>query len=90
MDEVLRHTQIRNIHEMGDVKRAQELPVDEFSVKKGESHDTTQKRTSQIQELQEMVNCTKDSGEFQEIESNYSAKNSLVPSQLTVVTSPRC
>ena len=27
----LRDTQIRSVHEMGDVKRAQELRVDEFS-----------------------------------------------------------
>ena len=36
----LRETQIRNMHEMGEMKRAQELRVDEFSVQKlGESYD---------------------------------------------------
>ena len=30
----LRETQIRNIHEMGEMKRAQELRVDEVSVQK--------------------------------------------------------
>ena len=52
-------TQIRNIHEMGE------------SVQKlGESDDMVQKLTSQIQELQERVNCINDSGDFQEKESN--------------------
>ena len=50
----LRDTQIRSMHEMGEIKRAQELRVDEFSVQKlRESHDTIQRLTSQIQELQE-------------------------------------
>ena len=33
-EKLLRHTQIRNIHELGEMKRAQELRVDEFSVLK--------------------------------------------------------
>ena len=32
----LRETQVRNIHEMGEMKRSQELRVDEVSVKKKE------------------------------------------------------
>ena len=56
-----------------DQKRAQELRVDELSLQKlRESHDTIQKLTSQIQELQERVNCMNDSGEFRDTESNYS------------------
>ena len=47
----LRDTEIRSIHDMGELKRAQEFPVDEFSVPKlRESHDTIQRLTSQIQE----------------------------------------
>ena len=34
-----------------------------------ESHDTIQELTSQIQELQERVNCMNDSGEFHDIKS---------------------
>ena len=50
----LRDTQMSSIHEMGPLKRAQELRVDEFSVQKlRESHDTIQKLISEIQELQE-------------------------------------
>ena len=67
-EKALRDTQIRSTHEMEELKKAQELRVDEFSVRKlRESHDTTQKLASQIQELQERVNCMSDSGEFQEI-----------------------
>ena len=47
---------------MEELKRVQELRVDEFSAQKlRESHDTIQKLTSQIQELQERVNCMCDS-----------------------------
>ena len=64
-EKALRDTQIRSIHEMGELKRVQELRVDEFSVQQlRESHDTIQRLTSQLQELQERVNCMNDSGEF--------------------------
>ena len=46
-EEALRETRIRNVHEMGEMKRAQELRVDEFCVQKlRESHDTIQRLTS--------------------------------------------
>ena len=65
-EEALRETQIRSMHEMGEMKRAQELRVDEFSAQKlRESRDTIQRLTSQIQELQERMNCLSDSGGFQ-------------------------
>ena len=52
----LRDTEIRSIHDMGELKRAQELRVDECSVPKlRESHDTIQRLTSQTQELQERL-----------------------------------
>ena len=64
-ERAFRDTQIRTIHEMGELKRAQELRVAEFSVQQlRESRDTIQKLDSQIQELQERVNCINDSGEF--------------------------
>ena len=89
-EKALRDTQIRSIHEMGELKRGQELRVDEFSVQKLRgSHETTQRLTSQIQELQERVNYLNDSGEFQDIESNYSGQFSHVPSQPAVVPSLR-
>ena len=37
-----------------------------------ESHETIQRLTSQMQEVQEQMNSMNDSGEFQEVESNHS------------------
>ena len=55
------------MHEMGEMKRAQELRVDEVSVQKlRENHETIQKLTSHLQEMQERMNSKNDSGEFQE------------------------
>ena len=68
------------MHKMGEMKRAQELRVDEFSVQKlRENHDTIQRLTSQMQEFEEKVDCLSDSGEFQEVESNYSGKILIFP-----------
>ena len=51
------------------------MRVDEFSVQQlRESHDTIQRRTSQIQELQERVNYMNHSGESQDVEWNYRGK----------------
>ena len=83
-ENALPDTQITRIHEMREMKRAQELRVDEFSVQKlRESHDTIQRLTSQVQELQERVNCMNDFGEFQEVESNYILWNTFTRSQST-------
>ena len=55
-EKAFRATQIRSMHEMGEMKRVQELRVDEFSLEKlRESHETIQRLTSQVQELQERV-----------------------------------
>ena len=75
---------------MGELKRAQELRVDEFSVQKmTESRDTTQRLTSQIQKLQEWMSCMNDIAAFQDIESNYSGKLTHVPSQPAGIPCPR-
>ena len=78
-----RDSQIRNVHELGEMKRAQELRVDEFSVLKlRESHETIQRLiTSQLQSMQEQMNSMDGSGEFQEVESNHSGSLSHVPCQ---------
>ena len=48
-EKALRDTQIRSVHEVGELKKAPELRVDDFSEQKaGESHDTIQRLTSQI------------------------------------------
>ena len=54
-EKAIRDTQMsRTMHEMGEMKRAQELRLDEFSIQKlRESHEIIQKLTSQVQELQE-------------------------------------
>ena len=44
------------------MRRAQELRVDEFSLqKKRESHETIQRLTSKMQEMQEQMNSMNDS-----------------------------
>ena len=51
-ENVLRDTQIRKIHEMEEMKRAQEQQIDEVSVQKlRENHETIQKLTFQLQEM---------------------------------------
>ena len=75
---------------MGETKRAHELRVDEVSVQKlRESHETKQRRTSQVKELQERMNYFNDSEEFQEVDSNHSGIFSHVSSQLARSPSPR-
>ena len=89
-EKVLRNTQIRNMYEMGEIKRAQAQRMDEVSVQKlRESHETIQQLTSQLQQLQEQINSMHDSGDFQDVESNYSGRLSHVSSQLVMIPSSR-
>ena len=76
---------------MEDLKRAQELRVDEYSLYKTlrESHDTIQRLTSQIHELQERVNYMNDLREFSRYRIDLEWKLSHVPSQPAVVLSPQ-
>ena len=75
---------------MGEMKRAQELRVDEVSVQKlRENHETIQKLTSQLQEMPDQIKTMNDSGEFQEVESNYSGRLSYVSSRPAMVPSSR-
>ena len=63
------------MHEMGEMKRAQELRVDAISVQKlRENRETIQKLSSQLQQMQEQMNSMNDSGEFQEVEPNHSGR----------------
>ena len=89
-EKVLRETQIWSMHEMWEMKRAQEIRVDEFSVQNlRESHETVQRLTSQGQEVQERMNYLNDSGELHEVESNFCGKCSHVPFQPARISSPR-
>ena len=73
-----------------ELKRAQEMRVDEFSRNElRESRAVVQELTSQIQELQERMNDRSDSRELQDIGSMWCGKLSHVPSQLAVVPCPR-
>ena len=68
-EKVLRNTQIRNMHEMGEMKRAQEQRIDEVSVQKlRENHETIQQLTSQLQHMQEHMKSINYPGDFQDVE----------------------
>ena len=85
-DKILRDTHIRSMDEMGEMTRAQELRVDEVSVQQlRENHETIQKLTSPLQEMQEQMNSMNDSGECQEVEPNYSGRLSHVSSQPAMI-----
>ena len=72
------------------MKRAQERRDDEVSVQKlRENHETIQMLTSQLQDMQEQMNSMNDSGEFQEVESNYSGRLSYISSQPAMIPSSR-
>ena len=53
------------------------------------NHETIQRLTSQLQDMQEQMNSVNDSGEFQEVESNYSGRLSYVSSQPAMMPSSR-
>ena len=66
----LRETRIKSLHEMEELKRVQELRVDEFSRRRLIEHqDTINELTARIQELQNEVNCMNDSRDFKDAES---------------------
>ena len=87
-EKALRTTQIRSMHELEKMKRAQVQQVDEMSIQKlRENHDTIQQLTSQLQQLQEQMNSMNSSGKFQDIESNCSGRLSHVSSQPEMIPS---
>ena len=69
------------MHEIGEIKRAQELRVHEVK-KFRENQETSQRLTSPLQQTQEQMNSMNDSGEFQDVESNYCRRLSHVSSQI--------
>ena len=86
----LRDAQIRSMHEMGRMKRAQEQQVEQCSVQKlTESHQTIQQLTSQSQKMQEQMSSVNDSGDFQDAESKIFGRLSHVSSQLVRIPSSR-
>ena len=66
----LHEAHIKSLHEMEELKRVQELRVDESSRRRlVENQNTINELTARIQELQNEVNCTKDSRDFKDAES---------------------
>ena len=52
---------MKSLHEMEELKRVQELRIDEFSRRRLiEIQDTINELTARIQELQNEVNCMND------------------------------
>ena len=89
-ENALRDTQIRSMHELEKMKRAQVQQVDEMSIQKlRDNHETSQQLTSQLQQLQEHMNSLNSSGESQDTESNKSGRLSHVSSQPEMVPSSR-
>ena len=87
-EKVLPNTQIRNMHEMGEIKRAQEQRRYEVSLQKlRENHETIQQLTSQLQQMQEQMNSMNDYGDSKDVESNYSGRLSQVSSQPVMIPS---
>ena len=75
---------------MGKMKRAQVQQFDEFLMQKlRENHETIQQLTSHLQQMQEQMNSLNDSGDFQDVESNYSGRLSHVPNQPEMIPSSR-
>ena len=77
----LRETRIKSLHEMEELKRVQELRVEEFSRRRLiKNQDTVNELTARIQELQNEVNCMSDSRDFKDAEAERSGL-SHIPSQ---------
>ena len=76
----LREVHIKSLYEMEELKRVQELRIDEFSRRRLiENQDTINELTARIQELQNEVNCMNDSRDCKDAESVRSGPH--VPSQ---------
>ena len=83
----LGEARIKCLHEMEELKRVQELRVDEFSIRKLiENQDTIHELTTRIQELQNEDNCMIDSRDLKDAESVRSGP-SYVPSQPALLPS---
>ena len=89
LSEQNRDLRVNSLHEMEELKRVQELRVDEFSRRRLiEKKDTIDELTARIQELQNEVNCMNDSRDFKDAESVRSGP-SHVPSQPALFPSYR-
>ena len=82
----LREANLKSLHEMEDLKRAQESRIDESSRRRLieprrrliENHDTIHELTARIQELQNEVSCLSDSRDLKVL-SQYPVDNPTFP-----------
>ena len=75
---------------MGEIQRPQEQLIDEVSVQKlTDNHETIQQLTSQLQRMQELMNSMNDSGDSQDVESNFCGRLCHVSSQPVMIPSSR-
>ena len=65
----LREARIKSLNEMEELKRVQELRVDESSRRLIENQDTINELTARIHELQNEVNRMNDARDFKDAES---------------------
>ena len=66
----LREAQMKSLNKMEELKRFQELRIDEFSRSRLiEDRETILELTRKIQELQNEINCMNDSRDFKDAES---------------------
>ena len=62
----LREAHIKSLHEMEELKRVQDLRIDEFSRRRLiEDRDTILELTARVQERQNAVNCMNDLRDFE-------------------------
>ena len=81
----LRKAHVKSLHEMEELKRVQELRIDELSRRRLiENQDTINELTARIQELQNEVTCMNDSRDFKDAEAVRSGL-SHVTSQLALL-----
>ena len=77
----LREAHMKSLNEVEELKRFQELRIDEFSRRRLiENQDTINEFAARIQELQNEVNCLNDARDFEDAESARSGLSD-VPSQ---------
>ena len=75
----LREAHVKSLYEMEELKRVQELRVDESSRRRLiENQDTISELTARIQELQNEVNCMNDWRDFKNAESERSGQSHVI------------
>ena len=88
-ERALHDFRITSTHEMEELKRAQELRVDEFSRGKLiDNQNTINELKAKAQELKNEVKCMEDPREYKDAESVRSGRSTHVPSELALFPFP--